>query len=480
MKNDVVFNRTKIVATIGPASRRKDIMTELAKAGVNVFRLNFSHGSHEDHQITMGFIDEINKELGTNCCALQDLQGPKIRTNLIEDGEVQIFPGQRMVITTGEDVGTSEIISTTYKSLTADVKMGDKILIDDGKLELKVTDTQNGNVVTQVVHGGPLKSRKGINLPNTNVSAPSLTEKDIEDLEFGLSQDVDWVALSFVRDAADIIDLRQRIKAAGKDTRIVAKIEKPEAIANIDAIIAETDAIMVARGDLGVEIPSEQVPIEQKKIIQKCNVAGKPVIVATQMMESMIDNPIPTRAETNDVANAVLDGADAVMLSAESASGKYPIQAVRSMSSILSTIEMAADTIYNRELKKDVNSKPVELNDELIAGAVRLGDSINSKALVGITKTGYTAFKVSSFRPKSDIFVFTDNKKLLRMMSLIWGVRGFYYPGQEAMDGMLEHIEESLREERLLEIGDVYINLAPMPFHQSDVHTNMMKVNVVE
>ena len=329
------FNKTKILATIGPASNNYETIKALAAAGANVFRLNFSHGSHEIHQEVINIIRRINQEDNLNLGILQDLQGPKIRVGEMENNGVQINPGDIITITNDPVIGNAKLVSTVYQNLPNDVVSGDRILIDDGNLEVVVNDTDGKNVNCTVIHGGILKSRKGINLPNTKVSAPSLTEQDIKDLQFGLAQEVDWIALSFVRSADDILDLRARIEAAGKCCKIVAKIEKPEALENIDSIIEATDAIMVARGDLGVEVPMEIVPLWQKRMVEKCKVACKPVIIATQMMESMIVNPRPTRAETNDVATAVLDGADAVMLSAETASGKYPVNAVKAMSSII-------------------------------------------------------------------------------------------------------------------------------------------------
>jgi len=335
---NITYNKTKIVATVGPASNTKEMLRNLIAGGVDVFRLNFSHGTHDSHRPVIQAIKELREETGTYVSILQDLQGPKIRVEEVENNGVEIIEGEILTITTEKVLGTSKRVSTSYQALPNDVSVGDMILIDDGKLELKVTSTNGKEVEAVVVYGGILKSRKGINLPNTNVSAPSLTEKDYADLMFGLEQDVDWVALSFVRTQEDILQLRRIIDESGKKVSIVAKIEKPQAITNIDGIIEATDAIMVARGDLGVEILMEDVPVIQKMLVRKCNEAAKPVIVATQMLESMIENPRPTRAETNDVANAVMDGADAVMLSAESASGKYPMLAVQSMARIIKSI----------------------------------------------------------------------------------------------------------------------------------------------
>ena len=470
------FKKTKILATIGPASNNYEMIKSLAFAGANVFRLNFSHGSHEVHQEVLDTIRKVNKEMNCHLGILQDLQGPKIRVGEVENNGVEIHPGEKLTITSDPVIGTASLVSTVYKNLPQDVQEGEHILIDDGNLELLVNDTDGKNVNCTVIHGGILKSRKGINLPNTKVSAPSLTEKDLEDLEFGLANDVDWIALSFVRSAEDIIDLRNRIKAAGKDCKIVAKIEKPEALENIDAIIAATDAIMVARGDLGVEVPMEIVPLWQKKMVEKCKLACKPVIIATQMMESMIQNPRPTRAETNDVANAVLDGADAVMLSAETASGKYPVNAVKAMTSIITYLEENAPVYHN--LYKIEEGDPTFLSSNLILMASRLSRNVNAKAIVGITSSGFTGFRLASHRPLSNIFVFTRNHKLLTQMSLVWGVRAYHYEGQESTDGVFADIEAILKKDGHVYQGDVIINTGSMPLTQKG-KTNMLKVHLV-
>jgi pyruvate kinase len=371
MQEKVSFNKTKIVATVGPASSSKDMLRALIKEGVDVFRLNFSHGTHEDHLKVIANVRELNKELDTKIALLQDLQGPKIRVNEMAP-DVVLERGQELIITTKELVGNNKVVSTSYKNLPKDVKVGDMILIDDGKIELKVKEVRTDEVLNEVVYGGLLKSRKGINLPFTKVSAPSLTEKDMKDLEFGIKNDVDWIALSFVRKAFDIQSMRGIINSHKSNARIVAKIEKPEALSNIDEIIAETDAVMVARGDLGVEIWMEEVPMVQKMLVEKCNRAGKPVIVATQMMESMIENPRPTRAETNDVANAVMDGADALMLSAETASGKYPLEVIRSMVRTVASVEKNPK-IYFHFREVDKNS-PTALHDNFGRAVAATGD----------------------------------------------------------------------------------------------------------
>lgn len=470
--------RTKIVATLGPASNGKEIITGLAEAGANVFRLNFSHGSHDDHAKVIQSIRAISEEKDYRLGMLQDLQGPKIRIGLMKDDGVLIKEGDELIITTEEIEGTAEKVSTVYKAIVNDVKPGDTILIDDGNLELKTKKVTETEVLTEVIYGGMLKSRKGINLPDTEVSAPSLTEKDLEDLHFGLDQDIDWVALSFVRKPADIVRLKKIIEDAGKNTKVVAKIEKPEALRNIDAIIEEADGIMVARGDLGVEIPMHEVPIWQKKIVEKCNTAAKPVIIATQMMESMIENPRPTRAETNDIANAVMDGADALMLSAESAAGKYPIEAVQKMSETIKAVEKEADSIYNKYYDKEFESS-TRINDLLIRAACRLAENTSARALVCMTKSGYTGFRTAMHRSKSEIYLFTNNKQLLNQMCLVWGVKTFYYDSQENIDKTLIQMEKRLLDTGNLEKGDIFINTASMPQHWHG-HTNMMKIQVVE
>lgn len=472
-----IFNKTKILATVGPASNSKETLTELVMAGADVFRLNFSHGDHGVHAGVIKTIREINKELNLNIGILQDLQGPKIRVGEVENNGVLIQQGEQITITNEPVVGTSTLVSTVYQNLPNDVVQGDRILIDDGNLELVVLNTDGKNVVCTVVHGGILKSRKGINLPNTKISAPSLTDKDIEDLAFGLENDVDWIALSFVRTAEDILDLRERIAAKGKDCRIVAKIEKPEALNNIDEIIQATDAIMVARGDLGVEVPMEIVPLWQKKMVEKCKIACKPVIIATQMMESMIINPRPTRAESNDVANAVLDGADAVMLSAETASGKFPIAAVKAMSSIIDYIEKNAEIYHNLyKIPEDTDSF---LSNNILLMASRLARNVKAKAIVGITTSGFTAFRVSSHRPLAEIFVFTRNRKLITQLSLVWGVRAYYYDKQTSTDGTFQDIQDKLKRDSHVTEGDIIINTASMPL-KAKGKTNMMKIHVVE
>jgi pyruvate kinase len=473
---NISYNKTKIVATVGPASNTKDMLRKLITGGVDVFRLNFSHGTHESHLPVIQHIKELREELGIYVSILQDLQGPKIRVEEVENNGVEIKEGDLIRITTEKVLGNSALVSTSYKALPNDVAIGDAILIDDGKLELKVTSKTDKEVVAKVIYGGILKSRKGINLPNTNVSAPSLTDKDYEDLIFGLQQNIDWVALSFVRTADDIQHLKNIISEKGSKARIVAKIEKPQAVKNIDSIIEVTDAIMVARGDLGVEILMEDVPLVQKMLVKKCNQAAKPVIVATQMLESMIENPRPTRAETNDVANAVMDGADAVMLSAESASGKYPELAVQSMSKIIRSIEENVDSIYDKNFEPDPKSV-LFLSDSVIHSACVLAKNTKANAICTLTGTGYSAFTISRQRPKANIYIFSRNYELLNKLSLLWGVRGIYYERHKSTDETITDIEILLKKNGYLSPGELFITLASIPIEDRQ-RVNMMKISV--
>lgn len=473
---NVKFTKTKIVATVGPASNSREKLLELIQAGVDVFRLNFSHGSHEDHLKVIENVRSLNEEHKLNVCLLQDLQGPKIRTREVENNGVELIPGEKLIITMESVIGNSKKISSSYTALADDVQIGDTILIDDGKIELKVIEKNGKEVTTVIIYGGLLKSKKGINLPDSNVSAPSLTEKDYEDLMFGIKNNVDWVALSFVRKAEDVKHLKDIIAKNGSQTRVIAKIEKPEALKNIDEIIEVSDALMVARGDLGVEIPSEEVPIAQKMIVKKCNIAGKPVIVATQMMESMITNPRPTRAETNDVANAVMDGADCVMLSAETASGNYPVLTVQSMSKTIQSIEDHGD-VFDKYYPSDPNSENY-YSDSLISSACILAKDTGSKAIVGMSRTGYTGFRIASHRPKANIFVFTDSKPLLNTMNLIWGVRGIYFDKVQSVDETFNEIKSILIKAGHLTPGDAFVVTANLPI-KDKLRTNMLKIDVV-
>jgi len=474
------YNRTKIVATMGPASTNKDILLSMIKAGVNVCRLNFSHGRPSDHQKTIDTIREINEQYKVNVGILADLQGPKIRIGLVKDGGIHLVNGTQIHITTQECIGDDNRIYITYETFPQDVRPNEIILLDDGKIQMRVIETnRKDSVLCEVVHGGILTSRKGVNLPNTKVSIPSLTEEDLINLEFALQNDVEWIGLSFVRTGEDIVELKRIIAHSGKSARVIAKVEKPEAIDNIDAIVAATDGVMVARGDLGVEMPLEEVPLLQKMIIRKCREASKPVIVATQMLESMITTPRPTRAEVNDVANSVLDGADAVMLSGETSVGEFPVIVIETMAKIVRNVEELGYP-YNTTLEPAAPQNPANyLSDALCGSAVYLAEHTNAVGIISMTVSGYTAFEISSHRPKAGTYIFTSNKTLLKALSLVWGVRAFYYDKLESTDKTIADVNEILKSEHLIEVGDVVINTASVPITKQG-KTNMLKVSVVE
>jgi pyruvate kinase len=470
--------KTKIVATLGPASSNKDVLLSLIKAGVDVCRLNFSHGKQEDHQKVINTIREINQKYKTNIGILADLQGPKIRIGLVKDGGINLINGTHVKITTQECIGDDNQIYITYETFPQDVKAGEIILLDDGKLQLKVVETnRKDTVICEVVHGGLLTSRKGVNLPNTKVSIPSLTEEDLVNLDFALENDVEWIGLSFVRKAEDIIDLKRIISRSGRTARVIAKIEKPEAIDNIDAIIEVTDGVMVARGDLGVEMPLEEVPVLQKMIAHKCNLASKPVIVATQMLESMITTPRPTRAEVNDVANSVLDGADAVMLSGETSVGEFPLIVIETMSKIILHVENNAYPYYQEKALDETSA--TYMADAVCSSAVFLAAKTNASGIISMTSSGYTAFQICAHRPKAGTYIFTSNRNLLNTLSLLWGVKGFYYDKFDSTDKTISEVNKILKAERILESGDVVINTAAIPIEKKG-KTNMIKVSIIE
>ena len=462
---------------MGPASAKKDVLLSMIKAGVNVCRLNFSHGKPQDHQKTIDMIREINDKYKINVGILADLQGPKIRIGLVKDGGIHLVNGTRINMTTQECIGDDNQIYITYEAFPQDVHANEIILLDDGKIQMKVVETnRKDTVVCEVVHGGILTSRKGVNLPNTKVSIPSLTEEDLVNLDFALKNDVEWIGLSFVRNAEDIVELKRIISRSGKSSRVIAKIEKPEAIANIDAIIAATDGVMVARGDLGVEMPLEEVPLLQKMIAKKCRNASKPVIIATQMLESMITTPRPTRAEVNDVANSVLDGADAVMLSGETSVGEFPVIVIETMAKIVHNVEELG---YPFNTPKQSNNIVNQISDAVCSSAVYLSEQTNAVGIVSMTVSGYTAFEISSHRPKASTYIFTSNRNLLNALSLVWGVKAFYYDKLESTDKTISDVNGILKSERLIEAGDVVINTAAIPIAKQG-KTNMLKVTVVE
>jgi pyruvate kinase len=467
--------KTKIVATIGPASAPREVLREMMLSGMDVCRLNFSHGNYDFYAELIATIRSLNAELGLHTAILADLQGPKMRVGAMEDGPIDLVEGEELIITTEPIKGRPGIVSTSYTQFPQDVKAGEIVLLDDGKLRLEVVATDGvQRVTTRVVHGGPLSSNKGLNLPNTRISLPCLTDKDKEDLDFALAHDVDWIGLSFVRRASDIVELKEIIQERGKHARVVAKIEKPEALEQIDAIIDEAHALMVARGDLGVEIPMEKVPLVQKDIIKRCLDKHRPVIVATQMMESMITNITPTRAEVNDVANAVLDHADAVMLSAETSVGRFPVEVVKAMNRILIEMESSEDmfNVPQPKLKEDDRL----VSDAICMAGVRMAASIDIKAIVTMTHSGYTAFKISSMRPKANIFAFTSNRSILCMLNLVWGVRAEYYDKTVSTDHTIADIKHILRNKKLVRPGDLVVNIASMPIAEQGM-ANMLKLS---
>jgi pyruvate kinase len=475
------FHKTKIVATVGPACDTYEKLLELVKAGVNVFRLNFSHGAHEDKKKIIQHIRNINLTEPYNISILGDLQGPKLRVGEMQDGGLAIAPGDILTFTSKEKVvGTKEKIYVSYPNLHLDVEVGNKIMIDDGKLEVVVVNiTPDGDVKVAVTYGGVLLPKKGVNLPDTKISLPSMTEKDIVDLEFIIEQELDWVALSFVRKAEDIVDLKRRLAEKKSTSKVIAKIEMPSALEDLRNIVLESDGVMVARGDLGVELPVEKVPMAQREIIRKCIHRGKPVIVATQMMESMIDRVKPNRSEITDVANAVLEGTDAVMLSAETATGQHPALVVETMRKIILEVERT-EYRYNREedLKPQPHS-PSFLSDAICYNACKLARDANADALIGMTQTGYTAFVLSSYRPKSPLYIFSKEKSLINQLSLSWGVRAFLYAEEESVDGIITDQHAILKERGFLKTGDVVVNTGSLPV-EKHLPTNMLKITKVD
>ena len=473
-------HRTKIVATVGPACDTYEKLLELVKAGVNVFRLNFSHGAHEDKKKIIDYIRQINKKEPYNIAILGDLQGPKLRVGEIENGEIEIVEGDILTFTNEKVIGTKEKIYVSYPNFHSDVKIGNTILIDDGKLEVSVLNIEENNDVKVVVTlGGTLSSKKGINLPDTKITLPALTDKDLADLDFVIEQKLDWVALSFVRNVKDLIILRNRLEEKNSKTKIIAKIEKPEAIENIRDIIVESDGIMVARGDLGVELPIEKVPLIQKQIIKKCIHRAKPVIVATQMMESMIERTKPNRSEITDVANAVLEGADAVMLSGETATGAHPTLVVETMKKIIEEVER---TDYRYSLEDELVPQPHSpsfLSDAICYNACKLAKDVEAQALIGMTQSGYTAFMLSSYRPKAPLYIFTKERSLVNQLSLSWGVRAFFYDEEESLDDIIFDQIEILKERGFLKSGDVAVSTGSTPIHLH-LPTNTLKITKLD
>lgn len=474
----IANKKTKIVATLGPATNTKECLTELASSGVNVFRINFSHANYDDVKKRVAQIREINQEKGYNLAILADLQGPKLRVGIMEK-DVSLESGDEFIFTTKECVGDKDKAFITYQNFPKDVKKGEKILVDDGKLLFEVISTDNrSNVVTRVLVGGVLSSKKGVNLPNTNISLPALTEKDKEDIIFALGLEIDWVALSFVRNPEDLRILRDIIAQNSQyKIPVIAKVEKPEAVENIDSLIPYCDGLMVARGDLGVEIPMQEVPLIQKKLVQKAKKARIPVIIATQMMETMITNSVPTRAEVNDVANSIMDGADAVMLSGETSVGKHPLKVIQKMSEIILSVE-------NSPLIKIPNQPPHIKTNRFITKSLCYHAALMSKdtsatAICTLTNSGYTAFQISAWRPQSHILVFTTQKRILGKLNLLWGVKAFFYNEDLSTDDTVTDINRIAKEKKYVDSGDYVINLTSMPVEEQGM-VNTLRITEIE
>ena len=475
-----IHHKTKIVATVGPACDTYDQLKALVFAGVNVFRLNFSHGSHEDKKKIIANIRAINEELCCSVAILGDLQGPKLRVGEIENNRLEVKAGDILTFTNEKCIGTIEKIYVSYPNLAGDVLVGNTIMIDDGKIEVKVLSIEaNGDVKVTVTLGGIISSKKGLNLPDTKISLPALTEKDLEDANFIMKEELDWVALSFVKRVADIEMLREILDKNKSKSKIIAKIEMPEAIVNLRDIIIASDGIMIARGDLGVELPVEKIPLIQKEIIKKCIHRAKPVIVATQMMESMIDRVKPNRSEITDVANAVIEGADAVMLSGETATGQFPVLVIETMRKIISEVEEYGYN-YNRsaDLKPQPHS-PSFLSDAVCYSGCQLAEDSNAQALIGMTQSGYTAFMLSSFRPKSPLFIFTKEMSLVNQLSLSWGVKAFYYNKEESLDAIINDQIQILKNGGFVQQEDIVVNTGSTPI-KAHLPTNMIKISKVE
>ena len=473
------IKKTKIIATLGPATSSTDVIKKIIKEGVDVLRINFSHSSHEEAEILIKGIRKINSELNTNTSILADLQGPKLRIGEIIEG-TSLDVGSELKIKTGKEfVGDDKLIFINYESLPKDITEGEKILIDDGKIILKVIDTnKKDQIKTEVIQGGEISSNKGFNLPNTNISQPALTDKDIKDAIFSAKQNVDWIALSFVRHDSDVKSL---IKIIEKNTDhripVIAKIEKPEGVKNIDEIMKHASGIMVARGDLGVEIDAAEVPLIQKKLVYKAKKARIPVIIATQMMESMMESMNPNRAEVNDVANSVMDGADAVMLSGETSVGKHPVEVVQTISKIIGKVENSSLISLKHKHPRDYNSERF-ITKSICYYAAKIANDTNAKAISTLTNSGYTAYQISSWRPKTHVLVFTSNKRILTQLNLLWGVKAFYYDGNESTDKTVEEINDIAFNHNYLQKDDKVINLTSMPIHDKGM-VNTVRVSKI-
>ena len=470
--------KTKIVATLGPSTDTPQIIEKMILEGVDVFRINFSHADHSEVKNRIKMIREISEKTQSNTSILADLQGPKLRIGKVKEG-VRVEPGDLVTFQNGENfLGNKKKVHMNYKNFSRDVKPGERVLLDDGKLIFEIVSTdKKSKVEAKVIQGGSLKSKKGVNLPNTALSLPALTTKDIIDAEFAIKQNVDWIALSFVRNSNDILDLKKLIEQhADFKIPIIAKIEKPEGIENIDKIISYCDGLMVARGDLGVEIPPAEVPLIQKELVIRAKKARIPVIIATQMMESMIDSLTATRAEVNDVANSVMDGADAVMLSGETSVGKYPVEVIQTISSIIHSVE---DSELISVPQKPPNIRTLRfITKSICYHAVHIANDVQAKAICTLTNSGYTAFQVSAWRPNSHILVFTSNKRILTQLNLVWGVKAFFYDSFESTDKTVEQINEIATNKGYVNKGDLLVNLTAMPIIEKGM-VNTLRVSSV-
>jgi pyruvate kinase len=472
------IKKTKIVATLGPASSSEEVIEKMIHAGVNVFRINFSHADHEDVRERIRIIRSLSEKHNIYISILADLQGPKLRVGEMEEG-AEVAPGDTVeFITTKPFKGNAKKAYMTYQRFPVDVSPGEKILLDDGKLIFEVVSSdKKEKVITKVIQGGPFKSKKGVNLPNTNISLPALTDKDIIDAKFAIQEKVDWIALSFVRNSDDLIGLKELIdKHSDHKIPIISKIEKPEALENIDKIIAYSDGLMVARGDLGVEVPAAEVPLIQKQLVNRAKKARIPVIIATQMMETMIDSLTATRAEVNDVANSVMDGADAVMLSGETSVGKYPVQVIETMTSILKSVENSP-LIEVPQTPPSIRTKRF-MTKSICYHAAHMANEIDAAAICTLTNSGYTAFQISAWRPKAHVLVFSSNKTILSQLNLLWGVKAFYYDRFESTDKTVEQVNSIAQENGWVKPGEMLINLAAMPIIEKGM-VNTLRISQV-
>ncbi len=470
--------KTKIIATIGPATNTFEQLENLYFAGVNAFRLNFSHGTHSDHLEIIQMTEKLSEKHNAHIALIADLQGPKLRVGEISGEGVQLLQGQTIQVVTYPVIGTAEKVSVNFETLAQDINVGELILIDDGKISLQVEKIGGQDtVICKVLEGGQLTSNKGFNLPHTDISVPSITQKDREDIEFILQHPINWIALSFVRKAQDIVELKKIISSREPTPLIMAKIEKPEAVSNIDEIIEVSDAVMVARGDLAVEVPMEEMAIVQKSIVRKCIDNAKPVVIATQVMESMMEMSRPTRAEITDVSNAVLDGADVIMLSGETSVGKYAVRVIETIDKIIHRVEEES-SIYNKGHIAKADS-PTYYSDAICLNACKIAGDVRAKCINAMTYSGYTGFMLASYRPRADINVFTSNKFLLNTLSILWGTTCYYYNSFESTDESIEDVIKILKEEDYLTSGDVVINTGSMPLRGRG-RTNMIKLTQIK